>query len=71
MLQGAFSGAGDTLPPMMLGIPMTVARIPAAILGGQLWGAVGIFWGLAITSVIRGLLFMFWFARNRWVYAKA
>ena len=71
VLQGAFSGAGDTVPPMMLGIPMTVARVPASIIGGQLWGAVGIFWGLAITSVIRGLLFMFWFARNRWIHAKA
>ena len=71
VLLGAFSGAGDTLPPMMLSIPMTAARVPAAILGGQLWGVAGIFWALAITSVVRGLLFVFWFARGRWVYATA
>jgi len=71
VLQGAFSGAGDTLPPMLLGIPMTVLRVPAAIIGGQLFGAVGIFWGLALTSALRGLLFMFWFARNRWIHATA
>ena len=73
VLEGAFSGAGDTLPPMMLGIPFTVIRIPAAIFAARTLdqGVAGIFWALTITSVIRGLLFAFWFARGRWIHAKA
>ncbi len=73
VLEGAFSGAGDTLPPMLLGIPFTVIRIPAAILAARTFdqGVAGIFWALTITSVIRGLLFAFWFARGRWIHAKA
>lgn len=72
VLEGAFSGAGDTVPPMLLGIPMTVARVPAAMFANFMgWGVPGIFWALTVTSVIRGLLFAFWFARGNWVHAKA
>lgn len=67
VLEGAFSGAGDTLPPLLLGLPMTVARVPAAMGAAALgWGVAGIFWALTITSVVRGLLFAFWFARGNW-----
>ncbi|MEE8106336.1 MAG: MATE family efflux transporter [Planctomycetota bacterium] len=73
VLEGAFSGAGDTLPPMFLGIPMTVLRVPAAILAARTfhWGVVGIFWALTITSIVRGLLFAYWFQRGKWIHAKA
>ena len=71
ILQGAFSGAGNTLPPMLLAIPLTVVRVPLAIFAGPRWGVAGIFWVLAVTAVIRGLLFAFWFARGRWIHAKA
>lgn len=72
-LQGGFSGAGDTLPPLLLGLPMTLIRIPAAIVAARVLGLgfPGIAWALTITSVIRGLMFAFWFARGRWVHAKA
>jgi len=73
VLEGAFSGAGDTLPPMLLGIPFTLLRIPAAMIAsrGLGYGVAGIFWALTLTSVIRGLLFAFWFARGKWIHAKA
>jgi len=73
VLEGAFSGAGDTLPPMFLGIPMTVLRVPAAILAARTfgWGVVGIFWALTLTSIARGLLFAYWFQRGKWIHAKA
>ena len=72
VLEGAFSGAGDTLPPLLLGLPMTVARIPAATAAAALgYGVAGIFWALTVTSVVRGLLLAFWFARGRWVHARA
>ena len=35
------------------------------------YGVLGIFWALSLTSVIRGILFAVWFARNRWIHGKA
>jgi putative MATE family efflux protein len=72
-LQGAFSGAGDTMPPLLLGLPMTLIRIPAAMVAARVFhfGFAGIVWALTITSVVRCLMFAFWFARGRWVDAKA
>jgi len=72
VLEGAFAGAGDTVPAMMLGLPFTLLRVPAAIAARTLGlGVNGIFWSLALTSVVRGLLFAFWFARGKWIHAKA
>jgi len=72
ILEGAFSGAGDTMPAMLLALPFTLVRVPAAIAARSLGlGVNGIFWALALTSVIRGLGFAFWFARGKWVDAKA
>ena len=34
-------------------------------------GVAGVFWALTATSVLRGLAFAFWFARGRWVHARA
>lgn len=72
VLEGAFSGAGDTLPPMLLGIPLTLVRVPAAMAATAAgWGVAGVFWTLSITAVVRGLVFAHWFARGNWVRAKA
>ena len=73
VLEGAFAGAGDTMPAVYLGLPFTVARVPAAMIAGQVLGlgVIGIFWALALTSVIRGVLVAFWFARGRWVRGTA
>jgi putative MATE family efflux protein len=72
VLEGAFAGAGDTVPAMLLGLPFTLVRVPAAILARTMGlGVNGIFWALALTSVVRGLGFAFWFARGNWVHAKA
>ena len=72
-LEGAFSGAGNTLPAMFLGLPFTLARVPAAYVAARYFdlGVTGVFWALALTSVVRGLLFAFWFARGNWIHAKA
>lgn len=73
ILEGGFAGAGDTLPPMLLGMSMTLMRIPAAILLSRTagMGVAGVFWALTVTSVARGVLFAFWFARGRWVRGRA
>jgi len=72
VLEGAFAGAGDTMPAVFLAMPFTLLRVPAAIFAGSTLGlgVLGIFWALALTSVIRGILFAFWFARNRWTHHR-
>ncbi len=73
VLEGAFSGAGNTIPPMLLGSSITVARIPLAILmaRGLGWGVAGVFWTINFTCVARGLIFALWFARGRWIRGAA
>jgi putative MATE family efflux protein len=73
ILEGAFSGAGDTRPALFLSMPLTVARIPAAMLAARVlgMGVSGVFWALTWTSVLRGLAMALWFARGRWALARA
>jgi putative MATE family efflux protein len=68
VLDGAFGGAGMTIPPMIIGVTLAAARIPlawwAAIDLGH--GAVGIWWVICITALLRGLFVALWFARGTW-----
>ncbi|HUV30456.1 MAG TPA: MATE family efflux transporter [Acidobacteriota bacterium] len=68
VLEGAFSGAGDTIPPMVVMVPGAVARIPLAYyLAFNLgWGINGVWWTLTITSVVKALVFAYWFKLGRW-----
>jgi Na+-driven multidrug efflux pump len=68
VLAQAFVGAGDTLPPGLIDIPLTAARIPlawglATNLGMGPWG---IWWAISLTAVARGALMGLWFLRGRW-----
>jgi Na+-driven multidrug efflux pump len=73
VLEGAFSGAGDTRPALYLTMPLTVARIPVAMFASRVlgMGVPGVFWALTWTSVLRGLALALWFARGRWAAARA
>jgi putative MATE family efflux protein len=68
----AFAGAGDTLPPMLISVPMNLVRVPCV-----LWlvyvadaGILGIAWLLSITSALRGILAAVWFSRGRWKHRR-
>jgi Na+-driven multidrug efflux pump len=68
VIEGAFSGAGNTLPPMLVAIPGAVARIPIAwalaiALG---WGIDGIWWTITLTTVAKGISLYIWFSLGRW-----
>lgn len=68
VLEGAFSGAGDTLPPMVISTTLTAARIPLGA-GLAIWAGleyVGVYWAITLTGLVRGLLMAAWFARGRW-----
>ena len=70
VLEGAFAGAGNALPPMLVSVPFTAARIPLAYLLAARMGASGIWWAISVTTAIKGLLMMGWFRLNRWKSAK-
>lgn len=73
VLEGAFGGAGDTRPALFLAIPLTVARVPLAMVLARTagWGVAGVFWAISLSSIVRGLAIMFWFARGRWILGRA
>ena len=68
VLEGSFSGAGDTLPPMIVMIPGSLARIPLAYyLSFNLgWGINGVWWTLTFTTLAKSLILLFWFQRGKW-----
>ena len=67
VLEHAFAGAGDTVPPMLVSVPMNALRVPL------LWwivrtggGLLEMGWVLAITCMARGVLAALWFRRGGW-----
>ena len=72
VLEGAFSGAGDTAPPMLISIPGSILRIPMAYyLAVELgWGINGVWWTLTITTVLKAAVMALWFGRGKWKLKK-
>lgn len=73
VLEGAFAGAGNSLPPMLVCVPITALRIPAAyILSRPSWGlgATGIYWAIGVSSLFKGALMATWFRLNHWKHSK-
>ena len=69
VLGGAFSGAGDTLPAMIINLAtlwgLEVALAYALVhLAGQ--GLTGIWWGRAAANVANGVIFAIWFRAGKW-----
>ena len=61
---GAFSGLGKTLPPSIVSITLTGARIPMAMLLGKWMGLNGIWWAITISSIWKGIVLLIWFLRD-------
>jgi len=72
VFEGAFSGAGDTLPPMLVSVIWSSLRIPIAYLlcFPLNLGAKGIWWAISSTSIIKGIIIMIWFQRGYWKTKK-
>ncbi|MHC4470523.1 MAG: MATE family efflux transporter [Planctomycetota bacterium] len=68
VLAQAFVGAGDTIPPMVVDVPITASRIPLAwwVATGLGWGPAGIWWVICGTAVARGVFMALWFLRGYW-----
>ena len=68
VLEGAFSGAGDTLPPTIIGIFWSLLRIPLAyLLCFQFdMGSNGIWIAISSTGIIKGIIMAIWWKRGKW-----
>lgn len=68
VLNGAFSGAGDTLPPSTISVTVSLIRIPlaGAMAHGLGLGLEGIAWTITLTCIVRALIVAGWFRRGRW-----
>lgn len=68
VLEGVFSGAGDTFPPMLVSIAGTGLRIPMAILfiGALGLGYPGIYWALTVSTILKGSTILVWFRAGGW-----
>ncbi|MCW3805929.1 MATE family efflux transporter [Plebeiibacterium marinum] len=61
--RGAFNGIGRTIPPSIIGIIFTGARVPAAYVLSfeKVLGMFGIWWAISLSSVVKGLVSLSWF----------
>lgn len=68
VLGGAFAGAGNTVPPMAIFVPLNVARIPMAyaLAGPAGLGVSGVWWAISGSTILKGLAVGAWFLRGRW-----
>jgi putative MATE family efflux protein len=65
---GAFAGAGDTVPPMLVELPISISRVPLAWFAGVSLGLelIGVAWVLSLTCCLRGVWIALWFRTGRW-----
>jgi len=72
VFEGSFGGAGNTIPPMLVSIPGSLARIPLAYLLAVHWGIGinGVWWAIALTSIAKGIVLTYWFSRGGWKTQK-
>ncbi len=70
IFSGAFAGAGNSLPPLAIYLPVTALRIPLAALLAPIYGMNGIWIAIFTTSITKGILIAFWWKLGRWKKRK-
>lgn len=63
--QGMFNGMGRTLPPAIVSIVFNFARIPLALLLASWMGITGVWWAIAVSSIIKGVLLPLWLRKSK------
>jgi len=64
MTVGAFNGIGRTHIPPIFSLTFTALRIPLALILSVPFGLNGIWMSIAITSVLKGIVLVFWFRKS-------
>jgi putative MATE family efflux protein len=70
ILSGAFSGAGETIPPVSIGLTTTLLRIPLCAYFSSIWGLNGIWFAICLSVALKGILITYWFSRGKWKERK-
>ena len=65
----AFSGAGNTLPTLVISLPLSILRIPLAYILAiyMQMGVIGIWWAISVSTLLKGIILVFWWSRDRWI----
>lgn len=68
VLDGAFAGAGRTLPPTLVSVPTALARVPVAYVAALQWnvGLAGVWWAICSLTVLRGAVTLTLFRLGLW-----
>lgn len=66
ILSGAFSGAGDTVPPAIVGLPFNILRIPFCAILTPFLGLDGVWIAISATVVLKGIIMVIWFRKGNW-----
>jgi len=70
IFSGAFSGAGDTTPPVVIGFTFNIIRIPMCALFSPIWGLNGIWIAICLSVALKGIFITYWFKRGKWKERK-
>ncbi|MCX7832589.1 MAG: MATE family efflux transporter [Ignavibacteria bacterium] len=66
ILEGAFTGAGYSIPPAVVGLTINFLRVPLAALFSFYWGLNGIWYAICLTVLLKGIIIFFWFKKGTW-----
>jgi Na+-driven multidrug efflux pump len=58
--QGMFNGLGKTSPPAIVSIVLNTLRIPLAVFLALQIGVTGVWWAIAISSTLKGIILPIW-----------
>ena len=58
--QGMFNGMGRTMLPAIVSIVFNFARIPLALLFASWMGITGVWWAIAVSSIMKGIILPLW-----------
>ncbi|GIW22202.1 MAG: MATE family efflux transporter [Candidatus Sericytochromatia bacterium] len=61
VMEGIFSGKGNTLPPIIIGLPLNILRIPIAYYLSNFYGANGIWVAIGLTTSLKGIILTIWY----------
>lgn len=70
VLEGAFIGAGYSLPPAIVGLSINTLRVPLAALFSFYLGLNGIWIAICFTVILKGIIIFFWFRKGTWKLKK-
>lgn len=62
---GTFNGLGRTLPPSIVSVTLTAARIPIAAVLTSWLGLNGVWWAITISSFAKGILLFGWLYKKK------